>query len=296
MTTTTSTGVVDGVGRVSMLSTGSVDIHPQQVFGSRLPMYVWIAGSRRWLSARPINVYIIEHARGLVLFDTGQDRASLTDPSYFPGGVLGFLYRRLARFHIGPSDTLTAQLSARGYTPDSVKVAVISHLHEDHVGGIRELPNAEIVVSQDEWTALQQPHPEARGFLRKHVDVPGINWRRVAFQPTSDPSLAPFDAAYDLMGDGTLMLLPTSGHTPGSISMLVRRAHAAPLLLVGDLTYATELLEIGRVPGVGDTRQLRIASDKVRQLKARQPNLAILAAHDPGAADRLRQANLGVAA
>jgi hypothetical protein len=76
------------------------------------------------------------------------------------------------------------------------------------------------------------------------------------------------------------------------MSLLVRRAQGAPLLLVGDLTYASELLEVGRVPGVGETHQLRAASDKVRQLKAHLPELAILAAHDPGAAERLRPANL----
>ena len=51
---------------------------------------------------------MIEHRDGLVLFDTGQDRASVTDPGYFPGGMTGFLYGRLARFEIGPQETLSA--------------------------------------------------------------------------------------------------------------------------------------------------------------------------------------------
>lgn len=281
---------IERIRAVSVLSTGSVEIHPQQVFGSRVPMYAWILGSRRWLPPRPINVYVIEHADGLVLFDTGQDRASVTDPTYFPGGPIGFLYERLARFHIEPADTLSAQLAAHGYDGHSVQTAILSHLHEDHIGGIRELRNAEFVVSQAEWDAMQQPQPELRGFLRRHVDMPGVAWRRIMFEPTTDPVLSPFDAAYDLMGDGTLVLLPTPGHTPGSMSLLVRRAHGAPLLLVGDLTYATELLEIGRVPGVGDTNRVRVASEMVRQLREHMPDLAILAAHDPGAAERLRQA------
>jgi glyoxylase-like metal-dependent hydrolase (beta-lactamase superfamily II) len=280
------------LGNVSVLSTGTVDMHPQQAFGSRLPMYAWILGSRRWLPARPINVFVIEHSDGLVLFDTGQDRASVTDPTYFPGGVVGFLYRRLARFHLGPADTLSAQLVAHGFNPDAVRFALLSHLHLDHVGGIRELPNAEIVVADAEWQAMRAPTPELAGFLPRHIDLPGIRWRRVAFQRTADPALAPFDEACDLMGDGSLVLLPTPGHTPGSMSLLVRRPDAAPLLLVGDLTYAAELVELGRVHGVGDRRQMRIALDRVRQLQARLPGLAILAAHDPGAAERLRQANL----
>jgi glyoxylase-like metal-dependent hydrolase (beta-lactamase superfamily II) len=91
------------------------------------------------LPPRPINAYVIEHAKRLILFDTGQDRASVTDPSYFPGGVTGFLYDRLARFHIGEEETLTAQLATLGYAPADVDTAILSHLHEDHIGGLPEL-------------------------------------------------------------------------------------------------------------------------------------------------------------
>jgi hypothetical protein len=48
---------------------------------------------------------------GQVLFDARHDRASVTDPGYFPGGMTGVLYGRLALFAIGPAETLTAGLS-----------------------------------------------------------------------------------------------------------------------------------------------------------------------------------------
>jgi N-acyl homoserine lactone hydrolase len=66
---------------VSVISTGSVEIHPEHALGTRKPLYWWLLTSRRWLPPGPINVYVIEHARGLLLFDTGQDRASVTDDS-----------------------------------------------------------------------------------------------------------------------------------------------------------------------------------------------------------------------
>lgn len=276
------------IGGVSVLSTGTTQIHPQHVYGSRIPMYAWILGSRRWTPPRPVNVYLIEHARGLVLFDLGQDRASVTHPGeYFGGQPIRFLYDRLARFQIGPGDTLTAQLASRGYAPSDVRVAVMSHLHEDHIGGIRELPDAEFVVSLAEWAAAEGPFPEPRGFLRRHFDLPGVRYRKVTFEPTADPTLAPFVEAHDLMGDGSLMLLPTPGHTPGSMSLLVRRTPGAPLLMVGDVTYEAGLLAAGRIPGVGDAAGLRKASAQIRELNARYPGMAILPAHDPGAAERL---------
>ena len=111
------TGTADPIRAVSVISTGSVEIHPEHALATRKPLYWWLLTSRRWLPPRPINVYVIEHAKGLLLFDTGQDRASVTDDSYFPGGFPGIVYDRLARFHISEDETLDAQLATLGYSP-----------------------------------------------------------------------------------------------------------------------------------------------------------------------------------
>ncbi|MDF2709093.1 N-acyl homoserine lactonase family protein [Nonomuraea muscovyensis] len=275
------------VQRVSMVSTGSVSIHPEHVAATRKPLYWWLFTSRRWTAPLPINVYVVEHREGLVLFDTGQDRASVTDPGYFPGGITGVMYDRLARFEIAPEQTLTARLAAIGHDIRDVRIAVLSHLHQDHIGGLRELAHAEIVVSGREWDSLAEPLPELRGLLRSHIDVPGLRWRRVDPEPLADPSIAPFASGHDLFGDGSLVLLPTPGHTPGSLSMLVRGPGRAPLLMVGDVTYDTRLLEAGHVPGVGDRGELADTTRLINELRTRHPGLAVLAAHDPGAASAL---------
>jgi N-acyl homoserine lactone hydrolase len=280
-------GTTHPVRAVSVVSTGTVEIHPEHAFGTRKPLYWWLLTSRDWLSPRPINAYVIEHANGLILFDTGQDRASVTDPSYFPGGFTGHIYDRLARFHIGEEDTLTAQLATLGYAPAEVDTAILSHLHQDHMGGLPELPGADLLVAEAEWAELSKLAPEPRGFLRQHIQLPGLRWHRVDLQPTSDPALRPFTRSLDLMGDGSLTLLPTPGHTAGSTSLLVRRGERPPLLLVGDLTYGVELLMRGQLPGVGDRKQLGETTAKVLTLKQTMPGLVILPAHDPTAAQRL---------
>ena len=48
------------ITRVARFSTGTVDIHPEHAHRGRSPMYWWILTSRRWLTGRPINVYVIE--------------------------------------------------------------------------------------------------------------------------------------------------------------------------------------------------------------------------------------------
>jgi len=211
----------------------------------------------------------------------------VTDPAYFPRGCIGFLYNRLNRFDIGPDQTLTRQLAALGHHIGDVHTVVLSHLHHDHIGGLPELSHANILVNDQEWSAIKRPLPALRGFLNNHIELNGLHWSRVRPEQLGDPSLTPFTTGHDLFGDGSLVLLPTPGHTPGSMSLIVRRPGRPPLLMVGDLTYDADLLAAGAVPGVGNKRQLRKAAAAVNELRLRTPGLAVLPAHDPEAAKRL---------
>ena len=290
MITSTSANPVSAVGAIS---TGSVRIHRQHAEGSRLPVPVWLFLSRAWTAPRPVHCFLIEHREGLVLFDTGEDPASTSDPGYFPSrGLAGWAYRRLARFDITPDDGVGRQIRAAGYSPDDVRMVVLSHLHQDHIGGLREIPKARSVVAEAEWRQIEAPGPELRGFLPRHIDLPGLRWQRITFSATDETDLAPFMTRFDLFDDASLVLIPTPGHTKGSMSMVVRST-ATPLLLVGDLTYDVSLMIRGRVPGIGDRRELEVSTKRVLELAARLGGAAILPSHDPETAARLRAVRAG---
>jgi N-acyl homoserine lactone hydrolase len=106
-----------------------------------------------------------------------------------------------------------------------VDKAVISHLHSDHVGGIADIPQADLYAGEEGFDYMRGPdHPERQTVYRDRIEIPGARWHMIPFEPTDDPALAPFTEAFDLMGDGSMIVLPTPGHLPGSVSMLVRRA------------------------------------------------------------------------
>ena len=271
---------------VRVVTTGSVDIHPEHIYGSNKPAIWWIFASKQWVNV-PISVFIIEHRDGLVLFDTGMNRDVITNPHYFPGKVTEMFMDHIFKFHMNEDDTLTTQLNAAGFAASDVKKAVISHLHFDHVGGISEIPQAELVVCEKAWQHMLDPKSEKDVVLRDYIDIPSANWHRIRYQEMDIPDIQPFKHAYDLMGDGSMLLFPTPGHLPGSLSMLVRRENSPPLLMVGDLTYYTDLLMQNNLAGTGDRKLLLDSFAKVRELKQRLPDLQILPAHDWSAVETL---------
>jgi N-acyl homoserine lactone hydrolase len=284
------TSADDPIRRVSVFSTGSVRIHPEHAASSWQPTWLWVVTSRRWTVPLPINVYVIEHRNGLVLFDTGQDRASITDPGYFPGGPLLSSLFSMARFEMAAEQMLSAQLKRIGYLASDVHTVVLSHLHGDHIGGLREVAQAELLVSTVEWATLSGRWPELAGIMRRHIQLPELKWRQIEPAPLHDPALAPFDTGYDLFGDGSLVMVPTPGHTAGSISLIVRRAGKPTLAVVGDLTYAADLLARGHLPGVGNRAILRRSTVMMNQLQAATPGLVVLPTHDCGAYAALAEA------
>ena len=271
---------------VHAVRTGSAELHPEHRYGTRKPLLWWVLTSRRWERV-PIHCYLLEHRQGLVLFDSGLDPAIVSDPSYIQSPVGRFLLRRIFRLHIGPENALDRQLSALGFRASDVRIAVFSHLHFDHIGGITHIPQADLLVSKDEWAQLSTPRPQNNWVLREHIELPTAKWRPIDFTPTYDPLLAPFGGTHDVLGDGSMVLLPTPGHSPGSLSMLVRSTGRPPLLLVGDLAYELDSLVNDRVPGIGDAPRLRESFAKVRSLRERLPELVVLPAHDASAVEAL---------
>ncbi|WP_424940408.1 N-acyl homoserine lactonase family protein [Aliiroseovarius sp. S253] len=267
------------IASVRVLNGGHAEQHEEHRYGSRLPQLWWVFFGRRWVPL-PLQFFLIEHRDGLVLFDTGIDPAIMSDTRYIKQAVGRFLLPRIFQLHVTEKDRVDHVLAARGVAASDIRTAIISHLHFDHVGGIAQIPQAKLLVSDREWSILHEPNPEREWILREHIEIPSANWQQIAFEPTDDPLFEGFDGIYDVAGDGSMILLPTPGHTVGSISMLIRQGGWDPILLVGDLTYEAGLLDQDILPGTGDKGMLLASFAKVRRLRDRLPDLAVIASHD----------------
>lgn len=227
------------------------------------------------------------------MFDTGQDIASITERNYFPKGVVGWLYSRLAKFKIKSNETLLRSLERLEIEPTDVDFVIISHLHQDHIGGLSNFTNlsTEVVVHGKELIEASKPTSSLSGFMKEHIFLQGLRFVEPLFTPLPEGSIPGFTHGWDIFSDESAVLLEVPGHTSGSVALLLNKGGPKPVLLVGDLTYDYELLLQGVVPGVGNRARMKESSNRVRELKRVWPELIIAASHDPKSASQVSQLN-----
>ena len=113
---------------------------------------------------------------------------------------------------------------------------MLTHLHTDHAGGLEHFPRAEILVSQREYRGAVGLAGQVRGYL-PHRWPKWFKPRFIEFQTNAD--CAPFERCAPLTADGAVMIVPTAGHTPGHVSVIVRD-EGAHYFLAGDTTYTQD--------------------------------------------------------
>ena len=273
------------IQRVAHLQTGTVDLHVQHVEGSPWNALLWIFFGRERIQGLPLSVCVIEHRDALVLVDAGMAPKVATDPEFWPDAITRVIMNKIFRFHIEPDDALGMQLRRAGIAPEDVDKAIITHLHFDHAGGIADIPGAELITSKEAWDHMLRPHSEREGVLRRDIEIPGAKWRQIEYAPLEDATLQPFTHGHDLMGDGSIVLLPTPGHLDGSLSVFLRVD--PPILFVSDLCYRTDLLMNEQFPGTGEQEVLAESWAKVRALTKTLPDLLIVPSHEQAAVARL---------
>jgi glyoxylase-like metal-dependent hydrolase (beta-lactamase superfamily II) len=147
----------------------------------------------------------------------------------------------------------------------TVTRVVMTHLHFDHAGGLALLPpGVPVVVQRREWEAAHDAGAVQRNFL-----LP------LDYAPVADRVVL-VDGDHDLLGDGSVMLLSTPGHTPGHQSVRVGEG----LTIGGDVTHYASGLDDHRFPMFADDFTAQAASaERLRAL--RDAGVTVRPGHDP---------------
>jgi glyoxylase-like metal-dependent hydrolase (beta-lactamase superfamily II) len=208
----------------------------------------------------PINMWIIDHPMGLLLFDTGNNVA-ISDgncKSHWNSWICDNLQPSQTR-----AEVIDKLLEKVGYRVGDVKIVITSHSHLDHIGNIEMFPNAIHVIQKKElyqawWPEKFQRGCTRRGGLRSSNVAGRMSWRTMM---TGAHVVADYDDArdftyfardftyfelngdYDLFGDGSVVIISTPGHTLGHQSVKVRLNDTGTVILAQDAVWIKENLE-----------------------------------------------------
>jgi len=231
-----------------------------------------------WSGWLPIYAWAVEHDEGVILVDTGET-ARVHERGYHPRWHP--FYRRAAQFSVHPDEEIGPQLRALGIGPRDVRHVVLTHLHTDHAGGLLHVTGGRVWTTREEFDRAGGLGGRLQGYLPHRWP----KWWQPEFIRFDRRPFGPFDETMALTERGDVLIVPTPGHTPNHVSVVVVGDPA--VMLAGDTSYSQRLLVNGVVDGVSPDPQVsRRTLERILALAKERP-LVYLPSHDPESAARL---------
>jgi len=215
--------------KLSLILVGVVLLGSCATTGDRAPsverMYVINCGENRvkdlarWSAADAgksvvfsNHCYLIRHARGWMLWDTGNSDAfaAMPDGMSILGGMIVQIMRK----------PLATSLKEIGVAPADIRHLAMSHLHGDHSGNANLFTAATLYMQGPEYDAAFGPEPQKFGFqIANYGKLRGNH----AVKLTGD---------HDVFGDGSVVIKSAPGHTVGHQVLFVRLAQTGARLWI----------------------------------------------------------------
>lgn len=231
-----------------------------------------------------VSGLLLKHGRDRVLLDAGNSvrfEKEISEVPFFTRQLLENIPGAIPRVRTAPE-----ALRAIGEDPDALTALLVSHVHTDHLGGVEDLrPDLPVWMSADETYFLQrETTTQTFHVVRAQADAIVGRVRPLAF---ANAAYETFDRSLDLFGDGSVVLVPLPGHTPGSIGTFLTVGEKR-IFHVGDTAWAE--LQIERRIGKGvvaastdvDHEGTNAMVARLAALHDADPALVILPAHDRG--------------
>jgi len=225
---------------------------------------------------------LIRHPAGDLLIDTGSSSHFDEEIRGYPFGT--WLKLRSLAGQLTPKIPLPELLRRAGEDPARLRWAILSHAHLDHAGGLMDLPRVPVLLTSEELQFAADPKVQAKGYV--------IAAHTQKLPPTNAPTLqfAPhpyeiFDESADLYRDGSVVVVPLRGHTPGSVGIFVNLAAGRRLFYVGDAVDDERGFEERVAKSLilqdsdNDAARANEIVARLNELHKKVPELAILPAH-----------------
>jgi N-acyl homoserine lactone hydrolase len=261
--------------KITALSTGTLQLKPTFLEGSpahggALGLIRALRRDPRWTAPLPMWSWIIETETERILVDAGGRPGASAGPTR-------------TRFDISQDQALVPELAQRGHTPADFDRVLLTHLHGDHVGGLQAFDQRRVWVARSEWA----PVARLPGRLLRFLTAPVPSGFVPNLFDFDGPAFLGFPRSWPVTPDGSIVAVPTPGHSPGHTSFLVRRAEG-DVLLAGDVTYDLPALHAQRDQGfIAKVEEHHQTLRRVLSLV--QGGVAYLPSHDPESLARLAQ-------
>jgi N-acyl homoserine lactone hydrolase len=204
---------------------------PIVVGWERLPKSYSVHGERSGLVlVEPVPVVLLDTDDGWTLLDTGINTALVRDRPLYDR-LHGRNHAIVPILPAGDGEPLEQALAAHGVALGDITRIFLSHLHNDHAGGLRLFdPSVPVWVQRREleYGLSGHPFPERHGMFRIDFDDPEIDWRLL----DGDAEIAPGISA-----------VLTPGHTPGHQSFVIDLPDGTGYVFAFDAADLTENIE-----------------------------------------------------
>lgn len=236
-----------------------------------------------FFDARDFSMAVIlaRHPRGDVLIDTGFGTDVDDDFALMP-----YFFRAITSYT--RAEAARDALARSGYDFAQLRAILLTHAHWDHASGLSDFPETPVWV-----TRAERAFVEEGGFLSAVARSAHATYEPYDFE--GGPYLG-FPASHDVYGDGSIVVVPAPGHTPGSVIVFIALPNGERYAFVGDLVWQLEGITereerpfIQRTLGDDDPAEVREQILRVAALAARFPELRIVPAHDARAMGQIRE-------
>lgn len=226
------------------------------------------------------SALLVRHPKGDVLIDAGNSSHFDEEASQFP------FWEKLVMIavpgRLKPRVSLPNALLAVGEAPGQLKLLIPSHIHLDHIGGYENLPQIPVLLSSEEMIFSHDSAAQKTGaVIRQQAAL--LQDGRVRNLQFSDGPYEIFTKSFDLYGDGSVVVVPLSGHTPGSVGIFLNVDPDHRIFYVGDAALqANEIAKRIRKPFfIQDVDPVTAAYQvrKLNELWNMDSHLQMIAAH-----------------